>query len=121
MGKNTPLRLVFSSTLLSCSTASLFVNSMHACDPAPIVTGLRLAAIGALELCYNPNFCRLANVTCKTLVKGQQEKSKISCSRDKETVDRQNMSRRKIMAKPGVLKMSNIGSKGPFKKYKPRA
>ena len=38
----------------------------------------------------NPNFCRLANVTCKTRDKGQQEKTRISCHcRHKETADRQ--------------------------------
>ena len=58
MGKNTPLRLVFSSTLLSCSTASLFVNSMRACDPVPIVTGLRLMAARALLLSFGWLFNR---------------------------------------------------------------
>ena len=42
-----------------------------------------------------------ANVTCKTRFKGEQEKSRISrCCRDKETADRQKLSRRKIMVKP---------------------
>ena len=42
----------------------------------------------------NPNFCQLADVTCKTRDKGQQEKSRISCRcRDKETADRQTVPR----------------------------
>ena len=49
----------------------------------------------------NPIFHRLANVTGKTSDKGQQEKSRISCRcYDKETVNKQKLSRRKIMAKP---------------------
>ena len=49
------------------------------------------------------NPCQLANATCKTLDKGQLEKSRISCRcRNKEIADveTQKLSRRKIMAKP---------------------
>ena len=45
----------------------------------------------------NPNLCQLANVTCKTCDKGQQEKSRITYRcHDKEPADRHKLSRRKI-------------------------
>ena len=57
----------------------------------------------------NPNLCQLANVTCKTRDKGQEEKPKISCRcRDKATADRHKLSRRKIMHGQTMSKMSGI-------------
>ena len=53
----------------------------------------------------NPNFCRLANITCKTLDKGQQEKSRISYRcRDKETADRQSIFLRNSLSTVSLLR-----------------
>ena len=57
-------------------------------------------------------FCRLADVTCKTRKRGQQEKPRISCRcRDKETADRQNCSAKKSWQT--MLNMSSISDLRP--------
>ena len=53
------------------------------------------------------------DVTCKTRDKGHQEKSRISCCRDKEAADRQKLSRRKIMANH-VKNEQHIGAKKTY-------
>ena len=64
----------------------------------------------------------VANVTCKTRDKGQREKSRISCRCSaKETADRQNLSRRKIIVKPCLLNVDCLiqTSDAPLSLLKP--